>query len=55
MPDYFDEFSKHLISDDKPSGYFRKIEDEDFSIMITLYAAQQVKAYRAEPQMASRG
>lgn len=30
MPDYFDEFSKHLISDDKPSGYFRKIEDEDF-------------------------
>jgi len=29
---YFDEFTRHLLEDDKPSIYFRKIEDEDFLI-----------------------
>jgi len=27
---YFDEFTKHLLEDDKPSVYFRKIENEEF-------------------------
>lgn len=27
---YFEEFNKHLMEDEKPSIYFRKIDDEDF-------------------------
>jgi len=27
---YFEEFNEHLLNDEKPSVYFRKIENEDF-------------------------
>lgn len=30
VTNYFDEFTVHLVEDDKPSVYFREIEGEDF-------------------------
>ena len=30
LKNYFEEFTKHLLEDDKPSVYFRSIEDENF-------------------------